>query len=75
LLNEDERLNLEEDLAECGRLVESGTVEELEPVLLRLEASAQRIGEIIYAQVDDAEGGDYDDLPPEDEPPETSAEV
>jgi molecular chaperone DnaK len=87
LLSEEERLNLEEDLAECGVLVETGSLEELEPILLRLEESAQRIGEIIYAQVDDqggyADQGEYADdqgLPPEevredDIPPEPEREL
>ncbi len=70
LLSEEERLNLEEDLVECQALVENGTLEELEPVLLRLEASAQRIGEIIYSQVEDPGAPDQmmaeDDLPPDE---------
>jgi molecular chaperone DnaK len=43
-----ERTNLEQDLAECRRVVEEGTLEQVNDALERLEQSAQRIGEIIY---------------------------
>ncbi|MFH0900867.1 MAG: Hsp70 family protein, partial [Pseudomonadota bacterium] len=57
VLPEDERAALEADIAECKQLMESGTVEELKAVLERLEASSQRIGELIYGQLDDGVGG------------------
>jgi molecular chaperone DnaK len=54
VLSAEERDGLVADLAECRRAVEAGSLEEVEQALVRLELSAQRIGEIIYAQ---ASGG------------------
>ncbi|HUH03422.1 MAG TPA: molecular chaperone DnaK [Kofleriaceae bacterium] len=51
-----ERANLEQDLSECRRVVEAGTLEQVNEALERLELSAQRIGEIIYERADDADG-------------------
>ncbi len=50
VLSEAERQMLETDLAECRQMVEEGTLEEVLSAKERLEMSAQRIGEIIYAQ-------------------------
>ena len=56
-LAEQERVALEQDLGECKNLLEFGSVEQLQAAILRLEASAQRIGELIYAQAaGDSEG-------------------
>ncbi len=54
VLGPAERTALEEDLEECRRVVESGTLDEVLEALESLELSAQRIGEVIYAR---AEGG------------------
>jgi hypothetical protein len=43
---------LEADLADCKQVVEGGTLEQVLDALDRLEQSAQRIGELIYSQVD-----------------------
>jgi molecular chaperone DnaK len=56
VLSEGEREMLESDLAECRQMVEEGTLEEVLAAVERLEMSAQRIGEIIYAQADVDEG-------------------
>jgi molecular chaperone DnaK len=56
VLSPAEREALEQDLAECRRVVESGGLAEVEEALVRLETSAQRIGEIIYASA--AGGGE-----------------
>lgn len=56
VLSETEREMLESDLAECRQMVEEGTLEEVLAAVERLEMSAQRIGEIIYAQADIDEG-------------------
>src|SRR5690606_22662216 len=54
VLGPDDRALLEQDIDECRRVLEAGTLDEVLDAVVRLEASAQRIGEIIYAQ---AEGG------------------
>ena len=54
VLGPAERSNLEEDLEECRRVVESGTLDEVLEALEGLEMSAQRIGEIIYARAEEA---------------------
>jgi molecular chaperone DnaK len=56
VLSESERQMLESDLAECRQMVEEGTLVEVLSAKERLEMSAQRIGEIIYAQAADGEG-------------------
>jgi molecular chaperone DnaK len=56
ILAEVERLGLERDLAECKSTVESGSPAQIREVLLRLEASAQRIGELIYSRAEGGEG-------------------
>jgi len=67
VLGPAERQNLEEDLAECKRVIESGALEEVREALENLELSAQRIGEIIYQRAEEAAGGV--DAPP-DVPPD-----
>jgi molecular chaperone DnaK len=54
VLTPKDREVLERDLADCKAMVETGTVEQVKEVVLRLEASAQKIGELVYAQA----GGD-----------------
>jgi molecular chaperone DnaK len=49
VLDQTEHATLEADLAECRRAVEVGSIDEVKGALERLELSAQRIGEIIYA--------------------------
>jgi molecular chaperone DnaK len=56
VLPPEDRAVLEADLLDGQRLVDSGGVDELRDVLARLEASAQRIAEIIYAQMGGGEG-------------------
>jgi molecular chaperone DnaK len=56
VLSADEREQLERDLDECRRSLEDGGLDEVLDAVVKLEASAQRIGEIIYAQAD-PEGG------------------
>jgi molecular chaperone DnaK len=48
VLPESERVLLEQDIAECKEILETGSVSEILEVLERLDASAQRIGEVIY---------------------------
>ncbi|HTM21914.1 MAG TPA: molecular chaperone DnaK [Kofleriaceae bacterium] len=55
VLGPAEKRNLEEDLEECRRVIEQGQLAEVQAAVERLEISAQRIGEIIYAR---AEGGE-----------------
>jgi molecular chaperone DnaK len=50
VLPDADRAQLERDLAECKQVVESGSVAQVREALLRLEVSAQKIGELIYAQ-------------------------
>ncbi len=50
VLSEAEREMLQSDLAECRSMVEEGSHDEVLAAVERLEMSAQRIGEIIYAQ-------------------------
>ena len=50
VLGDGDRAQLERDLAECKQAVESGGLEDVRSALVRLEASAQKIGELIYAQ-------------------------
>jgi molecular chaperone DnaK len=50
VLKPEERAELERDLAECKQAVETGGVDQVRVALQRLEVSAQRIGELIYAQ-------------------------
>jgi molecular chaperone DnaK len=57
VLQPQDREALERDLADCKRLTASGTLEQIKEVLIRLEASAQKIGELIYAQGDGGAGG------------------
>ena len=57
VLGEEERAALVEDLAECKRVIEHGVVDDVRDAIGRLEASAQRIGEILYEGVGDDDGG------------------
>jgi molecular chaperone DnaK len=57
VLAPDERERLEQDLDQCRRALEEGGLDEVLDAVVRLEASAQRIGEIIYAQADPEGGG------------------
>ncbi|HEU5056917.1 MAG TPA: molecular chaperone DnaK [Kofleriaceae bacterium] len=57
VLAPQERERLEEDLDQCRRALELGGLDEVLDAVVRLEASAQRIGEIIYAQADPEGGG------------------
>jgi molecular chaperone DnaK len=63
VLSDAERDMLEADLAESRQMIEEGTLDEVLNAVDRLEMSAQRIGEIIYAQ------SDVDDAVPEDAEP------
>ena len=59
VLPDGEREILEQDIVDCKEVLESGTVEEIAEAVERLESSAQRIGELLYAQDepgDDAAG-------------------
>jgi molecular chaperone DnaK len=57
VLAPDERARLEQDLQACRDAVDRGTVDAVREAIGRLELSAQRIGELIYAQQLAAEGG------------------
>jgi molecular chaperone DnaK len=57
VLPQEDRDQLEADLDECRRVLELGSLDEVLDAGVRLEASAQRIGEIIYAQVDGGQEG------------------
>ena len=50
VLKPEDKAQLEQDLAECKQQVETGSVEDVRAAFARLEASAQKIGELIYAQ-------------------------
>jgi molecular chaperone DnaK len=54
MLPEDERATITNDVADCRNSVENGDLAEVESAIARLETSAQRIGEVLYA----AAGGD-----------------
>ncbi|HWM87380.1 MAG TPA: molecular chaperone DnaK, partial [Kofleriaceae bacterium] len=51
VLPPEDRERLENDLDECRRVLELGSLDEVLDSVVKLEASAQRIGEIIYASV------------------------
>jgi molecular chaperone DnaK len=51
VLPPEDRATLEQDLADCKAISEHGTVEQMRDILVRLEASAQKIGELIYSQM------------------------
>jgi molecular chaperone DnaK len=59
VLSPEDRATLEQDLSDCKQVVETGNADEVREVLARLEASAQKIGELIYAQAaaDSGEAG------------------
>ena len=60
MLPEDERAAITSDVADCRNSVETGDLAEVEAAIARLEASAQRIGEVLYAAADSdvsSEGG------------------
>ena len=52
VLAQEDRDRLEQDLDHCRRALELGGLDEVLDAVVRLEASAQRIGEIIYATAD-----------------------
>jgi molecular chaperone DnaK len=52
VLGLEDRDRLEQDLDHCRRALELGGLDEVLDAVVRLEASAQRIGEIIYASAD-----------------------
>jgi len=54
MLPEDERAAITNDVADCRNSVDTGDLTEVEAAIARLEFSAQRIGEVLYA----AAGGD-----------------
>ena len=54
VLEAAERETLEQDLQEAKHVIECGTLEDVNAAKQRLEESAQRIGEIIYARTADA---------------------
>ncbi len=62
VLGPAELADLEQDLEDCRRVIDNGSIDEVREVLQRLELSAQRIGEIIYSRAadsaDDVSGGD-----------------
>jgi len=55
VLPPDERDMIERDLGDLKRAVDEGNPDELRALIVRLEISAQRIGELIYAAVGDGE--------------------
>jgi molecular chaperone DnaK len=57
VLPPEDRDQLERDLDECRRALEAGDLDQVLDAVVKLEASAQRIGEIIYAQVDGGQEG------------------
>jgi molecular chaperone DnaK len=61
MLPEDERAAITNDVADCRHSVENGDLAEVESAIARLETSAQRIGEVLYAAADgdasSSEGG------------------
>ncbi|HUQ07567.1 MAG TPA: molecular chaperone DnaK [Kofleriaceae bacterium] len=61
MLPEDERATITNDVADCRNSVENGDLGEVEAAIARLETSAQRIGEVLYAAADgdasSSEGG------------------
>jgi molecular chaperone DnaK len=59
MLDPDELAALSQEIAECKAIIEGGTLAEVEAAVERLEQSAQRVGEAIYATADAAadEGG------------------
>jgi len=52
MLDPDELAQISEEIAECKVIIESGPLPEVEAAVDRLEQSAQRIGEAIYAAAD-----------------------
>jgi molecular chaperone DnaK len=54
MLPEDERAAITSDVADCRTSVDTGDLADVEAAIARLETSAQRIGEVLYASA----GGD-----------------
>jgi molecular chaperone DnaK len=52
ILTEDDRIMLEQELAECRAAIESDDLALVQDAVARLEVSAQRIGEAVYAAAD-----------------------
>jgi len=50
LLPDTERSVFENDVFECKRAIEHGDLDTVEAAILRLEGTAQKLGELIYAQ-------------------------
>jgi molecular chaperone DnaK len=57
VLSPEDKAALERDLAECRQAVETDAIDNVRIALQRLEASAQKIGELIYAQAQGGGGG------------------
>jgi molecular chaperone DnaK len=60
VLEEADRQLLETDIEECKALLEEGSLDDVRAAYERLEASAQRIGEILYQVAGDDESPDAD---------------
>jgi molecular chaperone DnaK len=56
VLSDGDRDQLAADLAEARQVAESGALEQIQDVLHRLEASAQKIAEALYAGMDEDSG-------------------
>jgi molecular chaperone DnaK len=56
VLPAEARAALEGDLIDCRRAIDSGDLAEVEGAVIRLEASAQQIGEALYASAQDGAG-------------------
>ena len=67
ILTESDKFSLESDMASCREILEGGTLDELLPVLDRLEVSAQRIGEMLYAQAENLDKSSEVYVPPTDD--------
>jgi hypothetical protein len=59
MLDPDELAQITSEIAECKAVIDAGQLAEVEEAVERLEQSAQRIGEAIYASAGsaDADGG------------------
>ena len=55
-LPEEERLEIENDIETIQELIDDATIEELEAIIDSLEASAHRIADAVYADMEDAPG-------------------
>ncbi len=57
VLSDNERQNLQTDLDDCQQALDSSSLEKVREALNNLEISAQRVGEIIYAEAGGEEEG------------------